>query len=90
MSGCKIGKVYKKTDAGKIRVIPYQRTFFHQSLEEVSVRIKPSTHAVGFFILDKDGTVVSGVSYDEGFTASQLKGACEQMKDSLVQDIWYD
>lgn len=30
----------------------------------------------------------SGISYNSGFTASQLKGACEHMKDCLMNDVW--
>ena len=70
------------------RALPQNRTHFHHSVENMGASIAPTTHAAGFFVLDQDGTVVSGISYNAGFTVAQLKGASEHMKDMLIQQVW--
>jgi len=87
----KIGKIRMKNGGAEVRVIENKRTHFHNSVENASKSINENTHAFGFFVLSKDGDLTSGVSYGEYFTPAQLKGACEHMKDSLMDDIWgYD
>lgn len=92
MSGCKIGNIRMKNGGAVIRVFPNEgRTHFHTSVENASKSIQPDTHAFGFFVLSKSGEVTAGISHGDYFTASQLKGACEHMKDSLMGQIWgYD
>jgi hypothetical protein len=88
MTGCKIGKIKMKNGGAEIRVIENKRTIFSNSVDALSYSIYSDTHAVGFFVLYKDGTVASGCTHDKGFTAMQLKGACEHMKDCLIDRIW--
>lgn len=85
---CRIGKVKFKS-GGSLQLLPdRQRTHFHKSVENLSKSIDERTHAVGFFILRKDHTVVTGISYDTGFTAMELQGACEYLKSDLMDVIW--
>lgn len=89
MSGCRIGKIRMKNGGADIHVIQNERrSHFHTTLENLSHSLSNDVHAVGFFVLYKNGEVTSGLSYDAGFTASQLKGACEHMKDCLMEDVW--
>lgn len=88
MTGCKIGKIRMKNGGAEIRALPQSRTHFHNSVENMGASISDDTHAVGFFVLYDDGQLTSGISYNSGFTASQLKGACEHMKDCLMADVW--
>ncbi len=85
---CRIGKVKFKSGA-EVHILPdKQRTYFHESIVNAANYLDERTHAIGFFILRKDHTVVTGISYDTGFTVAELKGACEYMKDDLMDVIW--
>ena len=89
MSGCRISKFKMKKGGAVIHILDQpERTHFHTSIENASYSIDDNTHAFGFFVLSKDGDVTSGLSHGEYFTASQLKGACEHMKDSLMDQVW--
>ena len=90
MSGCKIGKVRLKSGGADLHVIKQERTHYHNTIENAAKCITPTTHAIGFFVLDDDMTVISGLSHGDGFTAAQLKGACEHMKDSLMDQVFHD
>ena len=79
MTGCRIGNIKMKSGGASIRMI-----------ENASHSIEHDTHALGFFVLYKDGAVKSGISYDSGFTISQLRGAVETMKENLIKDIFHD
>lgn len=85
---CRIGKITPKNGGATVRVIDSQRTIFHDSIKHLSDSIEPDTHAVGFWVLYKDGTVSSGMTYDAGFTASQCKGAFEHAKDCCMESTW--
>lgn len=84
----RIGKVRLKSNGAELKVIPKQQTIFSESVVNMANCIKSSTMAVGFFVLDKRGTVAVGCTHDEGFTIAQLKGSTEEMKDSLVEMLW--
>lgn len=88
MSGCRIGRVKMKNGGADVHIIEQRRTHFHNSVENFSKSIGDDAHAAGFFVLYADGTVTSGISYNSGFTVSQLKGACEHMKDCLMNQVW--
>ena len=89
MSGCRIGKVAMKNGGATVHVLPNRsRTFFHASIENAAKCLDEDTHAFGFFVLSKQGEVSAGVSHGDYFTASQLKGACDHMKDMLMDQVW--
>lgn len=71
-------------------LVPFNRTYFHESIENAGRCITEDTRALGFFVLKKDGTVTSGVSHDENFTISQLRGACETMKEDLIDMVFFN
>lgn len=88
MTGCRIGTVRMKSGA-TIRVLPTpQRSHLHKSVEHFSECIEPDAHAVGFWVLYKDGTVSSGISREAGFTIAQCKGAFEHAKGCCIERIW--
>lgn len=89
-TNCKIGKVKLKNGAS-VSVLPTpERNFCHASVKSLSRTITPTTLAVGFFVLDEDRTVLAGCSYKAGFAMADLKGACEHMKDQLIEEVWGD
>ncbi len=88
MSGCRIGKVRMKNGGAKIHVLPNSRTHFHSTIENAAKSINKDTHVVGFFVMDKVGQITCGLSHGDNFTQTQLRGACDQMKDDLIYQIW--
>jgi len=90
-TGCRISKVRMKNGGAEISLIKHEpRTHFHTTIEHAANCIGDDTHAIGFFVLYKDGTTSNGISYDSGFTISQLHGACERMKEELLGVVWGD
>lgn len=88
-TGCKIGKVKLKSSGTTIHTIKNDRPqHFMDTVRDFAKSIDDDAHAVGFFVLEKNGQMSTGCAYNHGFTASQLKGSCEHMKDCLMKQIW--
>jgi hypothetical protein len=88
MSGCRIGKVKPKKGGATVHLLPSNRTHFHETIENAAKCINEDTHLIAFVVMDKIGSVSCGCSHGDDFTPSQLRGACEQMKDDLIYQIW--
>lgn len=74
-----------------VRAVKFpKRTHYHEVVEWAGQSIDKNTHAVGFFILTKSGELACGLSHGNNFTVTQIKGACEHMKDVLTEDIFCD
>jgi len=86
MTGCRIGKVTPKDK--KIAAIKTKpRTYCHKAAALLGQQINDQTQAVGFFILEKDGNVKSGFSYDTGTALGEMIGSCDLLK-SDISDYW--
>lgn len=89
MTGCRIARVRLKSNGAVIEALPTKEVpIFYSTIRNAARLIGPDTHAVAFFVMSKDRTVQSGITYDSGFALSDLIGGCERMKQQLQKDIW--
>jgi hypothetical protein len=65
-----------------------KRSQFHEFALSVIKLVDDETHAVGIFIMKKDRTVLSGLSYAAGLTKADVKGGCAQMQEDIIEMVW--
>lgn len=85
---CRIGRV-KFKEGGEIHLLKQKpKSICFTSVERLSKRIDEDTLAVGFFLIRKDRTMVTGWSYEKGTTNCDLLGAVSLLKhDMQVQEV---
>lgn len=84
----RIGKIKMKNGGAEVRVLPETKTFHcHESAVNLRKNIDENTQAVSFTVLRKDGTVLTGFSYESGTALSSMVGAADILKTELY-DHW--
>lgn len=90
MTGCRIGKVKFKSGGIVYNLNIKPRGELHKSIEAAASKINDESLLLGWFLMRKDRTVVTGWSYEEGVCQADMVGAAEVLKTTMQKVEWND
>ena len=69
----------------KIHSIQSENFYLHGTLRRAMEHVDSHAACVGWFVVKKDGTSITGHSYESGSTDAQLLGGCKMLEADIIR-----